>query len=91
MWFQVSCTCNLVSVDQQRGGDNQHGNSKEGETTSTASVRRRGDSVQYTGKTNTSWGLLWYRTLSDLYQSNPHLVLVLPVVEYGERAVTSCF
>ena len=35
-----------------------------------------------TGKTNTSWGLLWYgseRDLSDLYQSTPQLVFVLPV------------
>ena len=32
-----------------------------------------------TGKTNTSWGLLWYRSKRDLYQSNPQLVFVLPV------------
>ena len=31
-----------------------------------------------TGKTNTSWGLLWYRSERE-YQSNPQLVFVLPV------------
>ena len=33
--------------------------------------------VVCTGKTNTSWGLLWYRSER---QSNPQLVFVLPVV-----------
>ena len=48
-------------------------------TSTTGKTNRVGDcfGIDQRGKINTSWGLLWYR--SDLYQSNPQLVFVLPV------------